>query len=262
MVFEDVTGGVASGESFEQGIAHIPGPPLLGALLPLRRNALEFFTRLLSEHGDRVQFRVLGRTVLLLSHPDDLEQILVRDRETYGRSAELRGLRPIFGDGLLASDGALWRRQRTLIQPSFQHSAMNHYAGIMLDCISRQVSEWQPGQVRDIHRDMMRYTRETICNVLFGSQFSANNPGMGDAVSVVFGDLQAEILYLPLWRKLPLARSRRWNRAVTLLNRTIQSTIEARRASGEAGPDLLGDLLRARDADGTPCRISRCMTKS
>jgi cytochrome P450 len=231
-------------------LVHVDGLPFLGALFPIRRNALEFFSRMLREHGDRVQLRVLGRKVILLCHPDDIEAVLVKDRDSFGRSAEIRKLRPIFGNGLLASDGAAWWQQRNMIQPSFEHSAITHYASIMLNCVSKQLSEWRIGEVRDIHADMMRYTRETICGMLFGSGFATSNPEIGNAVSVVFGDLRAEILYLPIWRRLPLIRSIRWNRAVKRLNRFIRRTTVARRGSGEAGDDLLGSLLAARHSDG------------
>jgi cytochrome P450 len=231
-------------------LVHVDGLPFLGSLFPIRRNALGFFSRMFREHGDRVQLRVLGRKVILLCHPDDIEEVLVRDRDSFGRSAEIRKLRPIFGNGLLASDGAFWRRQRNIVQPSFQHSAMTGYASIMLKSISKQLSEWSIGEIRDIHADMMRYTRETICSVLFGSEFAANNLEIADAVSVVFGDLQAEILYLPIWRRLPSARSIRWNRAVKRLNRSIETIIGERRNCAEAGNDLLGSLLSAHDSDG------------
>jgi cytochrome P450 len=242
----------AGGDAAVTDLVHVNGLPVLGVLIPIQRNALAFFSHVLREHGDRVQFRVLGRKIILLCHPDDIEEVLVKDRTAFGRSAEIRRLRPIFGNGLLASDGATWRRQRNMIQPSFQHSAMTDYASIMLSCISMLLSEWHVGDVRDIHADMMRYTRETICSVLFGDEFTSNNVEIGNAVSGVFGDLRAEILYLPIWRRLPLARSIRWNRAVKRLNRSIQETIRARRDSGEVGIDLLGSLLRARDSDGDP----------
>jgi hypothetical protein len=90
-------------------LVHVDGLPFLGSLFPIRRNALGFFSRMLREHGDRVHLRVLGRKVILLCHPDDMEEVLVRDRDSFGRSAEIRKLRPIFGNGLLASDGAFWR---------------------------------------------------------------------------------------------------------------------------------------------------------
>jgi cytochrome P450 len=108
---------------------------------------------------------------------------------------------------------------------------MTGYASIMLKCISKQ--------------------RETICSVLFGSEFDANNLEIADAVSVVFGDLRAEILYLEIWRRLPFGRSIRWNRAVKRLNRSIGAIIWERRSCAEAGNDLLGSLLSAYDSDGS-----------
>ena len=182
---EPACGMDAGADVVATGLVRVDGLPFLGSLLQIRRDALGFFSRMLREHGDRVQLRVLGRKVILLCHPDDIEEVLVRDRDSFGRSAEIRKLRPIFGNGLLASDGTVWRRQRNMVQPSFQHNATTDYASIMLECISRQLSEWRIGEVRDIHADMMRYTRETICSVLFGSEFAANNLEIADAVSVV-----------------------------------------------------------------------------
>lgn len=230
--------------------ATVDGLPFLGALLPLWHDALGFFTRTLRQYGDRVRLRVLGQKVLLLAHPADMEAVLVNDRESYGRSAEVRNLRPIFGDGLLASDGELWRRQRRLIQPKFSHSTVREYADVMVECITAQIAHWQSGEVRDLKLEMMTFTRDVVCRALFGREPSADAQSIAEAVTIVFGDLRTQILYLPVWRHLPLSRSRRWNRAVGVLNRTIQNMIAERRRSGEAYTDLLGLLISARDEDG------------
>ena len=50
--------------------------------------------------------------------------------------------------------------------------------------------------------------------------------------------------------EIALIRSIRWGRAVKRLNRFIRTTIKSRRSSGEAGHDLLGSLLTARNSDG------------
>jgi cytochrome P450 len=239
-----------SGSSEPTDFSEVDGLPLLGSILPLGRNALEFFSRLLRERGDRIKLRVLGRSVLLLCHPEDIEQVLVRDRDSFGRSAEMRKLRPIFGRGLLASEGELWSRQRTLIQPNFQPGSLARYASTMLTVVRGLTLEWRAGDTVDIHAEMMKYTRDTICRVLFGDDFATTQPGIADAVSIVFGDLRSEILYLPLWRRLPLARARRWNRAVGLLERTLRGAIAARHASAAQHDDLLAALLEARDPHG------------
>jgi cytochrome P450 len=227
------------------------GLPFIGALLSIRKNPLKFFSKILRERGDRVRFRILGRNILLLVHPSDMEQVLIKHREVYGRSVEIRSLRTLFGQGLLASEGALWKRQRTIIQPSFGRNALARYGCIMLDVISGQMEDWCPNTTRDIHADMMRYTRETICTVLFGGSSMVDHSEMASNVSTVFGDLRSELLYLRLWRCLPFGRSLRWNHAVSALNHSIRKIIETRRTSSEFGDDLLGALMNARDAEGT-----------
>jgi len=236
-------------DSFDS-VPTVRGLPFIGVLPAIRKNPLEFFSRILREHGDRVRFRVLGRDVLLLSHPEDLERVLIKRRDVYGRSAQILALRSLFGQGLLASDGALWKRQRAMIQPSFDRHALTRYACMMLDCIARQIAEWRPGAVRDVHVDMMRYTRETICSVLFGSAFAVEHSEIANDVSTVFGDLRSELLYLRVWRWLPFGRSLKWNHAVAALNDSVRNIIEARRASSEPGDDLLAELMKARDTQG------------
>ena len=144
------------------------GLPGIGSIVPITRDALSFFTRILRDRGDRVMLRVLGRRVVLLAHPDDIEEVLVKNREAYGRSHELRALRPIFGEGLLSSEGQLWRRQRSLIQPNFQHEALRKYSFIMLSKIEGVLDHWRSGETRNIHPEMMLYTRKVICACLFG----------------------------------------------------------------------------------------------
>ncbi len=207
--------------------------------------------------GDRVQLRVFGRDVLLLCHPDDIEAVLVNDRDSFGRSTEVRSLRPILGKGLFASEGELWRSQRRLIQPKFQSSAIQSYATAMLECASQQIECWRPGEVRNLHLEMMQYTRNVVCRTLFGSKPDADAIAIAKAVTTVFGDLRSEVLYLALWRRLPLPRSICWNRAVKVLHQAISRMISHRRAAraGTNGyassSDMLNLLLDARDEDGT-----------
>jgi cytochrome P450 len=230
----------------------LKGLPILGSLPPLRRDALSFFTRVLEEHGDRVFMRVPGRSILLLCHPQDIEQVLVRDQQAYGRSAEMRRLRPVFGRGLLASEGELWQRQRSLIQPNFQHNALAATYGLMWDAIRTQIASWRDGDVVDIHAQMLEYSRNIICRVLFGREFQPAQTELGWAVTTIFGDLRSEILYLRLWRRLPTRRSRQWNGAVRILNAAIRGYIGERRRSGAHGDDLLATLMGARDSQGAP----------
>ena len=237
-------------EASPSSFSKVDGLPFLGSIVPLSRDARAYFTRLLQEHGDRIRMKVLGRDVLLLAHPQDIEQVLVRDQASYGRSAEVRKLAPIFGDGLLSSEGDLWGRQRKMIQPNFRHEALAKYASIMLSVIQRQMLAWKDGATIDIHHEMMAYTRDVICRVLFGEDVAEEHSKLGEAVSTVFGGLRSEVLYLPVWRRLPFRRSREWSRAVAILNEAVRSAIDRGRGFKEQRSDLLAALIEARDDEG------------
>jgi hypothetical protein len=81
----------------------------------------------------------------------------------------------------------------------------------MLAVISRQLAHWKHGDVRDVHEEILQYTGETICAVLFGESFTNERRESEAAVSTVFGGLHGEIFYLLILRRLPLKKSRAWN---------------------------------------------------
>jgi cytochrome P450 len=222
----------------------------------LHRDALDFFKKAQRDYGDIVRFQVLGKRVLLLSDPSDVETVLVDDAASYGRSAENRNLRPIFGNGLLTSEGDLWRSQRRRIQPSFSSQRLAGYTTIMLAAIEERVRRWTTGQTIEIHAEMMGFTRDVVCRSLFSHQPTAQLDRIADAVTTIFGSLRAEILYLPIWQRLPTRRSIRWRRAVNVLYETIADIISERRSMAskdQSGPpqDMLGSLLSAQDEDGS-----------
>ena len=73
------------------------------------------------------------RKVHLASHPDFVEQVLVTENRKFGKSYVFELLRPMLGNGLLNSEGEFWLRQRRLMQPAFNESSVNNYAGIIVD---------------------------------------------------------------------------------------------------------------------------------
>lgn len=231
------------------------GLPFLGVALSLHHDALNFFRTAQQNYGDIVPLQVLGKRVLLLSNPSDVETVLVDDAASYGRSSENRNLRPIFGNGLLTSQGDLWRSQRRRIQPSFTLQKLAGYTTIMLAAIQERVERWTAGQIIEIHAEMMGFTRDVVCRSLFSHQPTAQLDRIADAVTTIFGSLRAEVLYLPIWQRLPTLRSIRWRRAVNVLYETIAAIINERRTSGTENQldqqDMLGSLLIAQDEDGT-----------
>jgi cytochrome P450 len=232
-----------------------PGPKgrfLVGNAFDFSRGDwLQFFVRCVREHGDVVFFRFLNVPICLLTHPDDIEHVLVKNSSNFAKSRNYHALKPILGNGLLTSEGALWRKQRKLIQPSFRHESIAAYAKVMADSAQQMLTGWRDGHTRDVHQEMMGLTLEVVAKSLFGTDVSQE----AGKVEQAMRDLTNQLLVMPnmaffLPDFFPLPSTLRLRRAVRELNGIIYSMIRARRAANSPSHDLLQMLLDAQDEDG------------
>src|SRR5688500_19925635 len=125
------------------GAAAPTGRLLTGHLREFRADRLAFFTRCAREHGDVVPLRILGFRVLLLNHPDLIEEVLVTQAKNFVKHFGLRLYKPILGNGLVTSEGDFWRRQRKLSAPAFQSSRLAGYAHDMVASATRMADGWE-----------------------------------------------------------------------------------------------------------------------
>jgi cytochrome P450 len=231
----------------------LPGPRghwLLGALPRLRSDMLGFFEECFREHGDAAYFRVANRRSMLLSHPDDIERVLVTENRRFIKNYALIFLRPLLGNGLLLNEGESWLRQRRLIQPAFARQRVESYAPLMVDCTQRLVDGWHHGQTTDIVAAMMQLTMTIAGRTLLGIDVTERFSEMARCLETVMYDFLARFgaaLRLPQW--LPTPANLRLKRAISKLDRIMQQLIDERRAAGAAGGDFLSLLLHARDED-------------
>src|SRR5205807_2886743 len=139
-----------------------PGPagvPLLGSALDLqRRGQVAFFVENWRAYGDLVRFRLGPFVAHILAHPDYIHHVLVRNASNYPKGPSYAKMRPALGSGLATSEGALWLRQRRLIQPPFTHSSVLRLAGQMTEALQTALSHWTlaaaSGRVLAINQEM------------------------------------------------------------------------------------------------------------
>src|SRR3989440_5580643 len=139
-----------------------PGPagvPLLGSALDLqRRGQVAFFVENWRAYGDVVRFRLGPFVAHILAHPDHIHHVLVGNASNYPKGPSYAKMRPALGSGLATSEGALWRRQRRLIQPPFTHSSVLGLGSQIAEALDSARSDRhltvsaQP--VRAVHRQM------------------------------------------------------------------------------------------------------------
>lgn len=209
------------------------------------------FLRELADRGDIVEVKMLGKPLFLVSHPDDIETLVVKHARAMGRDDAVEGLRRALGQGLLTSDGDLWKRQRRLMSQAFVPKRIHGYGAAMVRVTDAGLRSWRDGQELNIHQEMSRLTMEVVADVLFGASVSARDVvevrEATETANEFFANTPEAITNLPPW--VPTPRNVRMNRAVRLIDRVIYQII-ARRRAGEQRDDLLGVLLAAQDDDG------------
>jgi cytochrome P450 len=239
-----------------------PGPkahPITGHLAQFRADRLGFFTHCARTYGDVVPLRLVHRRMLLISRPDLIEEVLVTQARHFIKHFGLRMYQPILGDGLVTSEGALWRRQRKLSAPAFQPARLARYAGDMAASAERMLDEWQSaaapaqGRVRDVHDDLMRLTLEIACKTLFGADACPYPQEVGRAMEVGLRAIAVRfgrIVPIPDW--FPVPSNLRLRCSIATIDAVIDGVIARRRAPGaQSGGDLLSILLQSRDEGGS-----------
>jgi cytochrome P450 len=227
-----------------------PGPKghwLMGMLPEFRRDNLAFYSRCARDYGDVVAYRLGPHRIIQLNHPDLIEFALVTGKANFNKSFfALRLLHPVLGNGLITSDGGLWLRQRRLAQPAFHRDHLPGYAGVMVAGAQRFRAQWQDGQVRDLHADMMRLTLDVAAKILF----NADLDGAAAEVALAFQEVQhlfhqrfESLLPLPVW--VPTPANWRLRSAVRRLDTIIYEIVRERRACGRDRDDLLSRFLPA-----------------
>lgn len=261
-----------------------PGATFLGHLRAFDADRLATLRALSSVDSPLVRARFLRRQVAVTTDAATTHELLVEKAKSFEKSPGIRLLlRDLAGDGLFTSEGELWKKQRKLMSPLFHPAQLGTYATAMNVEANRGLDRLRDGAVIDLSREMTRVTMGVVASALFGTDTADAADELGEALTVTLGftgemlaspwiSLQlslvelceraaesdhqrvavagarlTELLRDPLL--LPGARSPRMQKAIEVLDATMQSMIGARRAQGLVRKDLLTKLLRAQDPD-------------
>ncbi len=187
----------------------------------------------------------------VVAHPEGVEYVL---RSNYRNFIKDKGTRKllgaVLGEGLVTSEGELWRRQRRLAQPAFQLDQIQKYSTVMVDHADRMLATWAPGQHRNLHADMMRLTLVIVAQTLFSASVEDKAADVGRALDALMKFWAGPGGFIPWWRHLPTPGAARYRQAVRQLDLIIRETVQRRKAGGPGPEDLFSRFLNARDEDG------------
>lgn len=216
------------------------------SIVELRRDPLGLFVEGMQRASAVVPYRFGPFRAVLVNRSEDVEHVLVKNHDNYVKGRNYEPLKLTLGEGLLTSEGALWRRQRKLIQPAFHHKSLAGFVGVMSQATQDLLDRWAGEDIVDVHREMMRLTFRVVGLTLFSTDVEGDADEIGDALAFLLtwtNDRTEAMVRVPLW--LPTPGNIRFRRARERFDTLVYRIIRARRRQPEQKGDLLDMLLAA-----------------
>lgn len=204
--------------------------------------------------------------ILVVSHPEGVRHVLTENAANYVKGdLQRRVLGPMLAEGLLLTEGEVWRRARRILAPLFTPAKMATLNARMAEVCRARVSAWSlsaRGRVLDIDSEMSGLTFDILSATLFSDELGGEARGFERALNQFLANGARidplDVLGAPDWAprlgRLASFRSARFfEQRVTKLVEARRTRIERGAETGDAPPDdLLSALLLATDETGGP----------
>lgn len=220
-----------------------PGPQQPVAL-GIDAETLAALSGLVGEYGDVVAMTTPGgRNAYFVNDPAEVRRILVKRHPNYRKGRGFERVKMLLGNGLIVSEGEVWRRSRTMIQPAFKLQNIHRLLPLMVRCTERVAQRWagvaEAGEALNVTRETSRFALELIIISIFGDDVDAETLGGADCPFAFLADESARDLSMVL--------------KVRALRERIREIMAHRRAAPPAAQfDFLTMYLEARDKSGEP----------
>jgi cytochrome P450 len=219
-----------------------PGPDNAVAL-GIDAATLGTLQRLQRDYGDVVSMeKPSGRLAYFINDPIEVRRILVRRHSKYVKGPGFERVKMLLGNGLIVSDGDVWRRSRTMIQPAFKVQNVHRLMKVMVECSDRRAKAWATaaasGDAINITEETSEFSLELILICIFGSDYETK--------IMAAGDNPFAFLSRDSTRDLSVVMK------IRELRKMLLEIIAERRSRDVDEFDFLSMYLKATDKSGTP----------
>ncbi len=234
----------------------VPEPPEAGLVNALRfgRQTFRYLEGIQSRYDDAVRIPVPGRAPLVIATNPALVHDVLSRPDDFGRVPAQDSAAMIAENGLVQSEGDLWRQQRSIMAPAFAGQQVTAYADTTGRRSERLAADWanEGTQEVNLHREMTSVTIRVASEMLLGEDIGAARARQFHEWMQTAGR-EFEFGYevaMPDW--VPGRVSPEFREAARGVRGLAEELIDGRRAALAAGdtegpPDMLTMLVRAED---------------
>lgn len=235
-----------------KGLEDAPGPrgsELLKVGKLIQEDSLAGHKLLQKAYGDFVFCPWPNRLSLFVFSPSAVKHVLKDNHNNYVKSREYEHMKPLLGNGLLTSNGELWRRQRKVMAKEFHQARLDLYRQHIEFEVERLISFWSKKTLLDVSEGLTDFTFRIAGKVFFGTDLGDQSSAAKQAL-----DYETQLVNRRIRRTLnfprsfPLPENMRGARAVKHLKGIVEKVIE----QGSPDDNVLGRLAQFRDSEGNP----------
>ncbi|MEL6193768.1 MAG: cytochrome P450 [Bacteroidota bacterium] len=230
------------------------GKNLLGIATDFLANTPDFVHKKEAELGDFYKIRVPRRDLFVIFRPSVIKHVLQSNARNYKKSIAYQTLKEFLGEGLVTSEGDLWKKQRKISQPVFYKSNLKNLISGMVKVVDEyylELAQRVEGEdTINIASEMMQVTADVVMGTLFSSAYGFDKEQMYEAV----GFSQEVILkraYMPFQRQIDklTGTHKKFIRNKQAFDEMIFRMIKDRKENPADHVDLLSMLLNAKYED-------------
>ncbi|XP_078076378.1 thromboxane-A synthase [Mustelus asterias] len=163
------------------GIKHPKPFPFVGNVFLFRKGFFEALQELVQKYGRVCGYYFGRRAVILISEPEMLKQILVKDFSNFVNRMKVTFSSKPLGHSLLFLQDGDWKNVRSILTPTFSSAKMremcpliNEAADMLMENLKTHADS---GKGFDIHRYYGCFSMDVVASVAFGTQVdSQKNP--------------------------------------------------------------------------------------
>jgi cytochrome P450 len=201
-------------------------------------DALATLTSAFSQYGDafRIFSPATNSYICAFSNPEHVRHIFVDNHANYTKGIGIERVRILLGNGIMVSEGDLWRRQRKMIQPAFHREVISRMMADIGDANRQLREQWldraRRGHSIDLTQGLSEVTLNIVLKAIFGADITTiESANGGNPFMLLTQDTERNLQFAYKFRNL---------------SALVLECVNRRRA-GAIGNDLLGMLVASRD---------------